>query len=282
MFIFFSFFTMVAQMNINKVVIPAAGKGSRFYPWTYSVPKELLPLGNVPAIEYVVREALAAGCSDMVMISGARKNALNDYFEKADLPANFSYIPQVNPKGTGHAIALAETVIKEDFFGVVYPDDLFIGDNPGIGQLIEIAKKENASVVGVIEVPWEDVSSYGVVKVTKKITDDLFEIDGVIEKPKKDEAPSNLVMPGRYVFSSRIFKHLKNLKPSARGELELTDAITELAKNERVLAYKIKGRRYDVGTPENWLKANVALALDSEKYRDSLISFFKEELSRSR
>lgn len=276
----FTFFSMVADMNIKKVIIPAAGLGSRFYPWTHSVPKELLPLGNVPAIEYVIREALAAGCSDMVMISGARKNALNDYFEKANLPATFTYIPQVNPQGTGHAVSLAEIVVKEDFFCVMYPDDLFIGEKSGIGQLVEIAKREKASVVGVIEVPWDNVSSYGVINITKKINDNLFEISGVVEKPKKDEAPSNLIMPGRYVFSSRIFNYLKNLKKSARGEFELTDAITELAKNERVLAYKIEGRRYDVGTPENWLKANIALALDVEKHSSSLVEFIKEEFKR--
>ena len=163
-------------MNIKKVIIPAAGLGSRLYPGTHSEPKELLPLGNVPAIEYAVREGVAAGCSDMVMILGARKNALNDYFEKSDLPANFSYIPQIKPQGTGHAVALAEMVVKEDFFCVMYPDDLFIGEKSGIGQLIEIAQRENASVVGVIEVPWDKVSSYGVINITKKIDDNLFEI----------------------------------------------------------------------------------------------------------
>ena len=275
-----SFFSMVAYMDIKKVIIPAAGLGSRFYPWTYSVPKELLPLGNVPTIEYVIREALAAGCSDMVMISGARKNALNDYFEKANLAATFTYIPQIKPQGTGHAISLAEIVVKEDFFAVMYPDDLFVGEKSGLGQLIEVAKREQASVVGVIEVPWDKVSSYGVINITKKLSDNLFEISGVVEKPQKGEAPSNLIMPGRYVFSSKIFHYLKNLKLSPRGELELTDAITELARNERVLAYKIEGTRYDVGTPENWMKANIALALDSQKYASSLIEFIKEEFKR--
>jgi len=276
-----SFFSMCGNMNINQVVIPAAGLGTRFLPWTNSVPKELIPLGNIPAIEYVVREALDSGCSNIVMISGARKNAINDYFEKCNLPATFSYIPQLKPKGVGHAIALAEPVIKDDYFGVMFPDDLFFGKEPGLGQLIEIAKKEKATVVAVIEVPWDEISRYGAVRIKKQINDRLFEISGVVEKPKTGEAPSNLILPGRYVFSAKIFESLKCIGVSPRGEIELTDAITDLAqKGERVLAYKIDGFRYDVGTPINWIQAIIALSLDSKEYEPVVRQFIKKEFIR--
>lgn len=277
----FSFLTVYGEMKINQVVIPAAGLGTRFLPWTQSIPKEMIPLGNVPAIEYVVREALDAGCSNFVMISGARKNAINDYFEKRDLLATFTYIPQINPKGTGHAISLAESAIKDEYFGVMFPDDLFFGATPSIGQLIEVAKKEKAAVVAVIEVPWDEVSRYGVVRIKKQINDRLFEIDGISEKPKKEEAPSNLILPGRYVFPSKIFNSLKMIGVSPRGEIELTDAITNLAqKGERVLAYKIEGRRYDVGTPANWIQAQIALALDSKEYEPLVRQCIKREYMR--
>ena len=255
------------DMNVKKVVIPAAGLGTRFYPWSKSVPKELVPLGNRAAIECVVQEAITAGCSDIVMIAGARKHSIIDYFEKANLPATFTYIPQLEQKGLGHAVAMAEPVIKDEYFGVMLPDDLFFSEKPGIGQLIDIAKREKATVIAVIEVPWEKVSAYGVISIKKQIDSKLFEISGLVEKPKREDAPSNLILPGRYVLSSKIFDSFKTIGVSPRGEIELTDAITDLVRRgERVLAYKIEGTRRDVGTPLGWMQAVVATALEDPKY----------------
>jgi len=278
-FCFFVASSEGVDMDVKKVVIPAAGLGTRFYPWSKSVPKEMVPLGNKPAIDCVVREAIDSGCSHMIMISGARKHAINDYFEKSDLPATFTYLPQLEQKGLGHAVGVAEPVVKDEYFGVMLPDDLFFSEKPGLGQLIEIAKKEKAAVVAVIEVPWEQVSAYGVVSIKKKINDDLFEISGVVEKPKREDAPSNLILPGRYVFPSTIFESLKTIKPSLRGELELTDAIGDLVKKgERVLAYKIKGIRRDVGTTFGWLKAMVAIALENPQYGLQMKKYLEELL----
>jgi len=269
------------DVDVKKVVIPAAGLGTRFYPWSKSVPKEMIPLGNVPAINHVVQEAIDAGCTNIIMIAGARKHAVIDYFEKSKLPATFTYIPQPEPKGLGHAVAMAEPVIKDEYFGVLLPDDLFFSEKPGIGQLIEVAKREKATVVAVIEVPWENVSSYGVISVKKQINDRLFEISGVVEKPKKENAPSNLILPGRYVFPSKIFDSLKTIGVSPRGEIELTDAISDLVKRgERVLAYKIEGVRRDVGTPLGWMQAVVAASLEHPEYGIQMRKFIEKMLER--
>ena len=267
-------------MNIKKVVIPAAGLGTRWAPWSKSVPKELLPLGNTPTIECVVKEAIEAGCSDMVIIAGARKHAIIDYFEKSNLPATFTYIPQPDPKGLAHAISMAESVIKEDFFAVMLPDELFFGEST-LKQLMEVAQREQASVVAVIEVPWEKVSSYGVITIKKQLNDRLFEITGVMEKPKREEAPSNLILPGRYILSSTIFQSFKTIGLSIRGEFELTDAITDLVdRGERVLAYKVEGIRHDVGNPLGWMKALISSSLDSKQYEAELKDFIMAEFIR--
>lgn len=270
-------------MKITKAVVPAAGHGTRFLPWTKAVPKELLPLLNKPAIHYIAQEIADAGLTDCIMISAAHKKALAQYFSTVpELEAflqeknkthllsdinnlihalNFTYLYQEEAKGLGHAINLARDLITDEYFGVLLPDDIMISNPPGIKQLIDIAHKENASVIAVQEVPLEKVSSYGIIAIKKQLNSTLFEVGNLIEKPAQNNAPSNLAIIGRYVLSSKIFTALNNVKPSAGGEIQLTDGIAGMLKaGERVLAYTMHGSRYDVGTPAGWLEANLALA----------------------
>lgn len=266
-------------MKINDVIIPAAGLGTRFLPFTKAVPKEMVPLGNRPAIHLVVKEALDADLKNMNIIISKDKDAIKKYFspypqlEKqlktsgkierlAGLQqilntAHFEYICQEKPLGLGHAIGLAATHVTGDYFGIMLPDDIVFSKQPGIGQLIEVARKYNASVIAVQEILDERISAYGVVDIKQQISDDLVEISNLVEKPKAQDAPSRLGIIGRYVLSIKLFEALKHIEPSANGELQLTDAITYLAKecNEKVLAYTIKGTRHDTGTPQGWFKA---------------------------
>lgn len=267
-----------ASMQINKVVIPAAGAGTRWHPWTLTMPKEMVPVGAQPGIAYVVKESIESGCSHVVIIANAHKNAIADYFEKVDFPASFTYIPQLKPLGLGHAVMMAEPAIHNEYFGVILPDELLFGQKPGLGQLIEIAKREHASVIAVREVPWSEVSAYGVVAIKKTLNENLFEISGLVEKPKVENAPSNLMISGRYVLSPKVFDSLHVITPGAKGEFQLTDAIADmLRKGERVLAYKLDGVRYDIGIPLGWAKAVIGLSLQNPAYRAELISFMAHE-----
>jgi len=270
-------------MNITKAVVPAAGHGTRFLPWTKAVPKELLPLLNKPAIHYIAQEIADAGLSECIMISAPHKVALENYFKPApelekflqekgkshllsdidDLiqSLRFTYLYQEEAKGLGHAIHLARNNISDEYFGILLPDDIMMSNPSGIKQLMEIAIKENASVIAVQEVPHEKVSSYGIVAIKNQINSSLFEVSDLVEKPAPNNAPSNLAIIGRYVLSRNIFTSLQHLPPSAGGEIQLTDGIAHMLKSgQRVLAYTMHGSRFDVGTPAGWLEANLWLA----------------------
>ncbi len=270
-------------MKITKAVIPAAGYGTRFLPWTKAVPKEMLPLLNKPAIQYIIEEIVNSGMHNAIMLSASYKHAIENYFGESPLLDQFlqekkkshlmdelntlrqsiqmSYLYQEQAKGLGHAISLARNAIGNEYFSVLLPDDIMVCSQPGIKQLIDITEQENASVIAVQEVPQENVSAYGVIAIKEKLNHNLFEVLDLVEKPAVKDAPSNLAIIGRYVLSSKIFKELDEVKPSAGGEIQLTDGIAAmLKKGERVLAYKIQGTRYDVGTPAGWLKANNELA----------------------
>ncbi len=275
-----SFATKGIDMNISKVVIPAAGLGTRFLPVTKVLPKEMLPILNKPALQYIVEEGVAAGVHHFCMIVNETKDAIKHYFspdpqlhdhlakhnklhftQELDAlikQATFSYINQPEMLGLGHAILMGKECIKEDeFFGVILPDDLMFGDEPAIKQLIEVAERENAIVIGVIEVPLEEISAYGSIKIKSTISDDLVEVEDIIEKPKPEDAFSNLAIVGRYVFSHHIFEAIEKTPPCANGEVQLTDAMVYLARNgHKVLAYKLKGKRFDTGRPAGWLAVN--------------------------
>ena len=290
------------EIEITKVVIPAAGFGTRFLPFTKSVPKEMIPILNKPSIQYSVEECIQSGINNFFIITGKTKAAIENYFDpnkELDLfltknnkidridsiknickKAHFTYVRQPEALGLGHAVLMAKHCIADAFFSVLLPDDIIIGNNPCIGEMIKIAKRENASVIAVQEVPLELVSSYGVVSIKKEIEPGVFEISSLVEKPKREDAPSNLAIVGRYVLSHNIFTSLEtimeqNMKHNI-GEIQLTDGINHLAQQpgEKIIAYKIKGTRYDTGRPISWLEANISAALSNPEYAEKIKEIF--------
>jgi len=287
-------------VDITKAIIPAAGLGTRFLPITKAIPKEMLPLLNKPAIQYIIEEGLASGITNFSLVTSKDKQAIADYFDyspelslflkergKSDLltgldriirNANFTYVRQPEPLGLGHAVWMARHTIGKEYFGIFLPDDIMINKkDPGLLQLIKIARQEKGSVIAVQEVPAECVSSYGVIAIKKQITPNLFQVSHMVEKPAQKDAPSNLAIIGRYVLSHKIFDSLNEISTYAEGELQLTDGISHMMKNnEKVFAYKIQGTRYDIGTPMGWLKANISMGLQTPEYAQSLGKFMDE------
>lgn len=266
-------------MAVTKVVIPAAGLGTRFLPQTKVIPKEMVPLGNKPAIQYIIEEALEAGIHDFSIIANKDKQALFDHFapypdlekrlaEKGKLHlldsvkrihenSTIRAIEQLEPLGLGHAVLQAQQVIGDEAFGVILPDDIMLSAVPAIGQLIAIADTYNASVIAVCEVPQEKLSSYGVIAIKEQLAPSLFQLSDLVEKPLPENAPSHFGIIGRYVLSPKIFAALQKTTPGAGGEIQLTDAIKYMMHHydEKVLALKVSGTRYDVGNPKDWLAA---------------------------
>ena len=286
-------------MDITKTIIPAAGLGTRFLPYTKAVPKEMLPLLNKPALQYIIEEGLASEIKQFFIITSRGKHAIEDYFDadsglekyldernKPELLASinkiirqafFTYIRQAEPLGLGHAVWMARHSIGKEYFGVCLPDDIIAGKQPGLAQLIRIARQEKASVIAVQEVPQDCVSSYGVIAVKQQITPNLFQVSNLVEKPKQKDAPSNLAVIGRYVLSHKVFQALDEVSSSATGEIQLTDAISQMMKmNEKVFAYKVQGTRYDIGNPVGWLKASIGLALQDPHYAPHIKQYIDE------
>lgn len=288
---------------IKKVVIPAAGIGSRFLPLTKAVPKEMIPLNEKPAMHFIAEEAQGSGLTDLVVITSDFKQALKDYFdpfksdflkplgkyhmvemhEQALSNLTFTYVEQDAPKGLGHAVLLSEPVIGNNYFGVILPDDIYLADDPAIGQLMRIAEQEQASVIAVQEVPMHMVQNYGVISFSKQIDTFTFEINDLVEKPAREKAPSNLAIVGRYVLSPKIYSSLKYLQENnilTKNELQLTDAIAHMLKNsgERVIAYLVQGERHDTGNPLGWMKAVIANGLRDARYHDQLVEFMEQQL----
>lgn len=287
-------------MDIIKTVIPAAGLGTRFLPFTKAVPKEMLPLLNKPAIQYHVEEALNSDIKNILMIVSKNKQAIANHFDndlelevtlkergnldlltslkKISNESFFSYIRQSEPLGLGHAIWLARHSITKEYFGVQLPDEIIVSKTPALAQLIKIARQEKATVVGVQEVPIEMSSSYGMVAIKKQITPNLFQVSHLVEKPDQKDAPSNLALIGRYVLSHKIFPALESIETDSKGELQLTDAISQMMfNNEKVFAYKIQGIRYDIGNPIGWLKALIGCALQDPHYQPHISKFLADK-----
>jgi len=289
-------------MKIEKAVIPAAGLGTRFLPYTKAIPKEMLPILEKPSIQLIVEEGLASFITNFIIIANNDKQAIAQHFShqpkleedlasrgKATLlehlntiidSCNFSFVPQPQALGLGHAVLQAKNAIGNEYFGIFLPDEIMIGPDPALAQLIRVAEKYNASVLGVLEVPKEKVSSYGIVGIKKQLEENVFDVKELIEKPSIDQAPSNLAIVGRYVLSPRIFASLENTKPGAGNEIQLTDGIADMLRNgERVLAYTLKTSRYDVGNPLGWLQANIALGLQHPKLGAVVKEYCKKLLS---
>jgi UTP--glucose-1-phosphate uridylyltransferase len=286
-------------MDMIKAIIPAAGLGTRFLPFTKAVPKEMLPLLSKPAIQYVIEEALGSELSQFLIITSKDKTALANHFdsaaelkavlkendkesllagiEKIIRAAHFTYIRQPEPLGLGHAVWMARHSIGKEYFSVLLPDDIIVSPTPGMAQLIKIARQEKASIIAVQEVPEDCVSSYGVVAIKKQITPNLFQVSHLVEKPQQKDAPSNLAVIGRYVLSYKIFKALEDVSTYTMGELQLTDGITQMMKNnEKVFAYKLQGTRYDVGNPIGWVKCIIGLALQNPHYAPHIKRFLAD------
>jgi UTP--glucose-1-phosphate uridylyltransferase len=265
-------------MQIRIGVIPAAGLGTRFLPFTKSVPKELLPIMNKPSIQYIVEECHTSGINSVCVVTSDRKQALKHYLtrdpalegyltqlkkhealnelDKLIDETSFSYVLQENPRGLGHAISLTRHEVGNQYFGVLLPDDIIASPTPALAQLIAVAQEFKATVIAVQEVPREQSASYGMVAIKRSINDHVFEVSHLVEKPKPEDAPSNFAIIGRYVLSPRIFEMLDKTNAGAGGEIQLTDAIDLLARaGEPVLACKISGTRFDVGVPHGWVKA---------------------------
>lgn len=286
-------------MDVSKVVIPAAGVGSRFLPYTKTIPKEMLPLCNKPAIHYIVDEGISSDIKNFFIITSRSKYSIEDYFdtspelaaflkdiskeallsdiEKMIRSADFTYIRQAEMLGLGHALWLARHSIQKEYFGVMLPDDIITGKQPALDQLIRIARQEKASVIAVQEVPSEYISQYGVVDIKKQITPNLFQVSSLVEKPDKKDAPSNLAIVGRYVLSHKIFASLEEMTTYSIGEeLQLTDAINNMMQNsEKVFAYKVQGIRYDIGTPVGWIKAIIGMAYQNPHYAPHIKQFLE-------
>lgn len=286
--------------TVRKAVFPVAGLGSRFLPATKANPKEMLPVVDKPVIQYAVEEAVAAGCTDLIFITGRTKRSIADHFDKAyelehelemkqkkDLLAlcntvpkhvNCIYIRQSEPLGLGHAVLCAAPVVNDEPFAVLLADDLIDGDPPIMKQMTDVFTRFGRSVLGVQQVPRAQTGSYGIVSTDADVGG-VHGVTGIVEKPKPEEAPSTLAVVGRYVLTPRIFHHLRTIKPGAGGELQLTDAIAALLKEEAVLAYPFKGTRYDCGSKLGYLQATVSLALKHPQVGEAFGQYLQELMS---
>jgi len=270
-------------MSVTKAIFPVAGLGTRSLPATKALPKEMLPVVDKPLIQYAVEEAYAAGIREMIFVTGRHKRAIEDHFDttfelesaleksnkqellaivRAIKPDDMEcvYVRQAQPLGLGHAVLCGRSLVGNEPFAVLLPDDLMIGTPPILAQMTAEFDKHGASMIAVQEVPAEHTRRYGIVG-GKAVGDRLVDIDRMVEKPAPDVAPSRLGVAGRYVLTPRVFDEIANQKRGVGGEIQLTDGIAGLLRHEKVYAYRYEGRRYDCGSKEGLLQANVELAL---------------------
>ena len=286
---------------IRKAVIPAAGLGTRFLPVTKSMPKEMLPIIDKPVIHYVVEEAINAGIDDIIIITGRGKRAIEDYFDAApelemrlkDLNKNetlkrlkkisdfpgIHYVRQKEPKGLGDAILKAEKHIGNEPFAVLLGDDIIANNHSFTGDLISIFSRFNSSIISVELLPKEKISSYGIIKGSI-IEPNIFAVEDIIEKPALDLAPSNLGAIGRYIFVPEIFDCLKRTSPGVGNEIQLTDAIRLLLKEQPVYAYKFRGKRYDTGDKLGYIETIIDYALKDPHLQKNLKKFLMDRLNQ--
>jgi UTP--glucose-1-phosphate uridylyltransferase len=289
---------------VRKAVITAAGLGTRFLPATKSIPKEMLPVVDRPAIQYVVEEAVQAGLTDILIITGRGKRAVEDHFDRnfelehyletsgkhallkevqfaSDL-ADLHYVRQRDPLGLGHAVSVGRHHVGDEPFAVLLADDVMVDDARLLRSMLDAHARDGDSVVAVKEVSREEISSYGCVEPDGDAVnaDGVVKIRRIVEKPSREEAPSNLAVIGRYVFTPQIFDALDRITPGAGGELQLTDAISLLLQEQTVLAMPCAGGRYDIGHKADFLRANIELALDRPDTGPQLSEFLRELVHR--
>lgn len=287
--------------KVRKAVIPAAGLGTRFLPATKATPKEMLPIVDKPTIQYIIEEALASGIEDILIITGRSKRAIEDHFDRSiELELNLEaahkeqelemvrkisdirihYIRQKEPRGLGHAILCAQQFIGDEPFAVLLGDDVVDSRVPALKQLIDVYERTGASVLGVQEVPQEKVSSYGIVESQPTGEKRTFTVQDMVEKPKVEEAPSRLAVLGRYVINPEIFPILEHTAPGRGNEIQLTDALKVLAKEQPMYAYNFEGRRYDVGDKQGFLEATVEMALKRTDLRDKFLAYLQDIVNK--
>ncbi|MDT7547041.1 MAG: UTP--glucose-phosphate uridylyltransferase [Actinomycetota bacterium] len=286
-------------MAVTKAVIPAAGLGTRFLPATKASPKEMLPVVDKPAIQYVVEEAVRAGLDDVLMVTGRNKRPLEDHFDRvveleetlaakgdqerlalvqeASRLATIHYVRQGDPLGLGHAVLAAAQHVGDQPFAVLLGDDLIDARDPLLEQMIALQGREGGSVIALMEVPKDQVSMYGCAAV-EDAAGDVVRITGLVEKPPVEEAPSNLAIIGRYVLSPTVFDVLRQTAPGRGGEIQLTDALSELIATEPVHGVVFRGRRYDTGDRLDYLKTVVRLAADREDLGPPLLEWLRDWL----
>ena len=278
--------------DIRKVVIPVAGWGTRSLPATKNIPKEMLPIYNKPVIQYVVEEAQRAAIEDVIFVTNRDKSVIEDHFDynlqleavlqragKLDKLAEVRRVAEMvnlmserqkKPLGLGPAVLGARELVRDDPFAIMVGDDLMFGGVPGIGQLKEVALAENMPVIGVMEVPWEKVSRYGIID-GEEVTPGVYRIKSMVEKPRREDAPSRLAIVGRYVLTPDIFDYLEKVTPGHGGEIQLTDALQAMAQERGMMAVRMTGMRFDAGDWAEFLTANIYFALQDEELRYELL-----------
>jgi UTP--glucose-1-phosphate uridylyltransferase len=283
-------------MKIKKAIIPAAGLGTRFLPATKAMPKEMLPIVDKPTIQYIVEEAIASGIEDIIIVTGKGKRAIEDHFDnsyeleqilmrsgkiellnevqKSSKMVDIHYIRQKEPKGLGHAVWCARKFIGNEPFAVLLGDDIVQAEIPCLKQMMDLYENLQQSIVGVQPVGNDEVMRYGIIDADM-IEDRLYKVKSLVEKPKVEDAPSNLAILGRYILTPEIFSILENQNAGTGGEIQLTDAISKLNKLESVFAYHFDGKRYDVGEKLGFIKTTIDFALQRDDLRDDLLEYLR-------
>lgn len=283
-------------MKVKKAIIPAAGLGTRFLPATKAQPKEMLPIVDKPTIQYIIEEAVEAGIQDIIIVTGRNKRSIEDHFDRSielelelergaklemlDMVkeisemANIHYIRQKEPRGLGHAILAARHFIGDEPFAVLLGDDVVVSKQPCLGQMLDVFREYQTSILGVQTVAREVVDKYGII-AGKQVDDRVYKVTDMVEKPSLEEAPSNVAVLGRYIITPEIFRFLETLDAGRGGEIQLTDALKRLAKEQAMYAYDFKGHRYDVGTKAGFIQANIEFALRTDELREEMKDYLK-------
>ena len=293
-------------MKVRRAIIPAAGLGTRFLPATKAQPKEMLPILDKPTIQYIIEEAVASGIEDIIVVTGRNKRSIEDHFDRSielelelertgkthmlntvreisDM-VNLHYIRQKEPRGLGHAILAASHFIGDEPFAVLLGDDVVVSKKPCLKQMLEVYEEYQTSILGVQTVAHEVVNRYGIVD-GHKVDDRVYKVDEMVEKPELDDAPTDIAVLGRYIITPQVFPLLETQDAGKGGEIQLTDALRRLAKEQPMYAYEFRGHRYDVGSKAGFLQANIEFALrddslkrEMKEYLDALHQYMEPML----
>jgi UTP--glucose-1-phosphate uridylyltransferase len=287
---------MISRREVTKAIVPAAGLGTRFLPATKASPKEMLPLVDKPLIQYVVEEAKRSGIQDVIVITGRGKRAIEDHFDvsfeleqtlaqkgnkkllaeirKISTMLHFSYVRQGEPLGLGHAVLCAEPLVGDEPFAVLLGDDIIDAETPCLRQMMKIFRRFRSPVIAIQTVPQEKTREYGVI-AAEKIEDGIFLIKDMVEKPQPEKAPSNLAVIGRYILTPEVFRFLRRTKPGRNGEIQLTDALREMAREYPIYGYLFQGKRHDAGSKLGFLQATVEFALKNHEVGPEFREYLK-------